>query len=760
MKTNFLASRLALALLAATCLPAFAGTAPAAARDVATPDAAAMWADYLAHGDYEKSGDLGVFDEVDYDGRSVDADKCRAQAAQVREVVAVLPVSIAARRLAFLCAEATGDEATAERELAVLAALSRYALKQAGDPAVAAPIRVMIPADVYSLIYSSGMVPGSDYYPYLTPLRFFPHVVAAVDEKTGNERHLAFDYVDPSFQMLSGKYPYPITRTWLANAFVRGAAEADLLAAVDLAALQAGRLAGPADRVAKLRGAAARGGLQSAEGWLLMCATRKTEHCSESLPDSLLSLAESKEALPMVLLAYAYIDGVGVTADPKAGWALLDAADRRWSDAGALVKFASLWISVHDHGRFPPEFQKRLDAAAERGVRAARRVQVRQHLDTGMSQADIDFLSAPEENALGRGYAVLARHYFTGPTKDEAKAWEWTRKAAQAGDPEAQGELAVALYGGHRPGIARDVAQALALAKLGAHGGSRSAALVMGMESAQQGDYAASEGWMLAPAADGDTTALLGLAELYSEERPGVTEKLPRAIEILEELAGTTEAGPRARRQLAQLAKEGRGMPKDLARARQWVLADAEANDKDAQLFLAGTYLMPDEGKPDETQGLRWLQRAIDNGSDMAVVQYASWLYYDRNTAQSRSQAVAMLDKAATAGNSGAINNYAWILCTSPLPEQYDPKRGMALIGKLGSFDRARPGPTDTLAACHAANGDFATAVKLQEVAARQLRAAEAPEDAAKRGNRTAGYERRLALYKAGKRYQEFERNQ
>ena len=183
--------------------------------------------------------------------------------------------------------------------------------------------------------------------------------------------------------------------------------------------------------------------------------------------------------------------------------------------------------------------------------------------------------------------------------------------------------------------------------------------------------------WFRLAAGQGYAQAQTNLGLMYARGQ-GVPQDDREAAKWLRQAADQGRAV--AQVNLALMLMNGRGMPRNLERARQWVMADAQAGDKDAQLFLAGTYLEPGVGKVDEEQGLLWLQRAIDNGSELAVTRYASWLYYERNTAQSRSQAVAMLDKASSAGNSYAINNYAWILCTSPLPEQYDAKRGLALI--------------------------------------------------------------------------------
>jgi hypothetical protein len=70
------------------------------------------------------------------------------------------------------------------------------------------------------------------------------------------------------------------------------------------------------------------------------------------------------------------------------------------------------------------------------------------------------------------------------------------------------------------------------------------------------------------------------------------------------------------------------------------------------------------------------------------------------------------------------------------------------------------PGWLDTVAACYAATGDFKRAVELQTRAARELAAFDTPAEAEKRKGKPAGHQKRLGLYKEGKRYEEFEHNQ
>ncbi len=513
------------------------------------------------------------------------------------------------------------------------------------------------------------------------------------------------------------------------------------------------------DKLAKVRGAALSGGIQSGRVWLELCAgANAPKDCGAGLVDALLEQAEAKRARSMVLLAFAYADGVGVKADPVAALALLDAAERRW-EGGAFSEFADLWISVHGDARPPAALRQRLEAA-QAGA-ATRRVRLQRELEAKQphfADADIAFLADPSQNGRGFGYGLLVDYYAKLDNQDEA--WKWTVKAAEAGNATAQGWLASALLLGDQKQVPKDRAKGREMAKQAAHGGDAWAGRWLSDESVRKGDYLAAEGWLLNPADAGDIAAIMQLAELYADERPGISGDMKRAIELYRMLANLGEHGAPARRALAALALQGIGLPKDPVQALDWLKPDAERGDASSQLMLAGHYLKGDFGTPDETEGARWMQRAIKAGYEDAVTAYGDWLYYEKNTSQSRAQALEILARADAEGNEGASNNFAWVLCTSPLKEVYDPKRGLEVSQRLGDVDSLDPGTLDTVAACYAANGDFARAVELQTRAADEMNAYDTPREAKERNGEEPGYMRRLGLYKAGKRYEEFERNQ
>jgi TPR repeat protein len=729
------------------------GSPLAQVRDA--PDAARIWEQFLRTADVDKAYDaLDILDKVGYEVASVDAAKCKENGDAMRAAVAAAPASMAIRRASFLCADALNDAATAEREMAVLAALSQHAMKQAGSESLLSdPIRVMAPADAYALVESLGMTVRYEYYSQLRANRYFPFVIAAWDDEAKQERRLRFDYVDTAYTLSrNSEYAgYPILRTVMANAFIEGGVRSDLLAAVDAAAVRAAaNEAKPEDKVAKLRRSANAGGVQSAISWLVVCTVApKYAGCADGLVDALLPEAEDKNAIAMVLLAFAQHEGIGMKRDAAAAWALLDAAERI-APQEALNDFVSLWSVARSRVPLPAEAEQRLSRAA-RTVKAARlaAIQLKATGKVALDPADLAFLADPAVNRRGQGLAVLVDYYEARGQKQEQQ--DATVKAALAGATVAKARYAAALVSGSA-GIPRDVERGEGLFAEAAHEGNARAALYKAGRSFFAGNFVAAENWALASASAADVDAIMFLANLYTLDRPGVSGKIDRAVRIYDTLAAGGTEGASARRALAELALLGKGIPKDPAKAKQWLRDDAIAGDHESEAMLGYHYLKGDFGRIEESEGRQWLERAIAAGDERAFVEYGSWLFQAKDDPKSRAQALEIWARGEAAGYVSSANSRVWALCTSNHDDVFDPKRGLEMSKRLGDPDLMSPAVLDTVAACEAAAGDFKRAVALQERAATQLAALESGQKQESDG-KAPGYRQRLDLYRAGKAY-------
>jgi TPR repeat protein len=734
-----------------TARPAHAATAEQVAAD---PEG--VWSRFRAGAELEAAYDAyAVLDTVGSGPGAVDADLCREHAATLRDAVEAVPVSIALHRASLLCADALGDQAGAERETLALAALSKHALRDSGDSPWRRPILVLSPRDIYALLGLLGYEFSYEYYREWFPRRYFPLVVAAWDPEARIERHLSFDYIDAASAIdRSGEYVgYPYHRHALADAFIDGHAKSGESAAIDiLGAREAVEQDTQQARVARYRDAVAQGGMTSLVQWVQYCALAPFDGCDAGMVDTLLPQAERKHALPLALLAVLYARGMGVKRDQAKATALLDAADARWADSGASMLFATMQLVMEKDGISEAALQ-RLRASAGKGPGQGDLLRVLAEMARDLRRdlpADQHaVLTRPSNNGSGVGFATLAEyHDARGET---AKAVEARRRAAEHGNAAAQraeglrilqeaGDGARARW---RPWLVR-----------AAEGGDVPAMRILAAEEREAGRTREAVGWLLAGADQYDEAALLDYAEAIATGEEGLPATPEHAVRILESLADEGEVAVKARRVLARLALEGRGMARDPARARAWLIDDAGRGDADARMALFAFHLDSNSGRVDEAEAMRWADRATAGDAVGAKAIYGAWLV-GRSDAARRSRGLAMLRDAVRGANAGqragANNQLAWPLCVSRFDDVRDPAAGLAIALALDE-DALPPAALDTVAACHAANGNFAEALRLQQRAVDGL-----PRGADGKPTWGAGIVERLGLYKARKPYIERE---
>jgi len=723
---------------------------PSEADVVADP--ASAWSRFLAHAeDAAVHRAYLVIEQVDYDGDAVDPAACGEHAQSLRDAVIAAPVSIALHRVAMMCAEAVGDDEAAERSLQSLSSLSRFALSPGTDPVWSPPIRVLRPEDIYALLRARGLQPIYEYYLELRPHRHFPIVVASWDDEAKVERHLAFDFIDAWYTIdrKADFHGFPQLRNLLAEAWVNGQAERKVTVAVDLKALAAAAQSPtPETKLASLRPGAEAGGVQSLKAWMLVCFASPSASCADGLVDALLPLAEQRHAMAMTYLALAYAEGIGIGQDPAAAEALLKAANQRWPNA--TIEYVTM-LSFRNGGALPDSWKGRLAEMAE-GNRSAFALPIFQAMAAQgrpeFSRERIDRLSQPAFNADGTGYRLLA-NYHARREEPEAAA-EWTKRAALAGNAQSQADYGFALLGSHGR-TASDRETADEMLEAAAHGGDARAMRYMSLLAGRAGKWREAEIWLYPAVLAGDLDAALDLAGIGEWQLPGATATREQAIEIYRELADNDTA--EARRRLARMAIDGRGLPKDPKQAEAWLLKDAERGDQISAVLLGGGHLRGEFGEANESQGAKWMEQALAAGEKSAFADYGSWFYYYKDTAEARARAVELWRKGDEAGAEVATNNLAWAWCTSRHAEVLDPKRGFDLARKLAADPDQSAGFLDTVAACHAAVGDFKSAVDTQLDAIARLPKREdgAPDD-------QSGFADRLALYRAGKAYIELER--
>ncbi|HMB56171.1 MAG TPA: tetratricopeptide repeat protein [Arenimonas sp.] len=737
--------------LAVTTMNACAGEKVAAApADVQDATPAALWRDYLATAD--SAAVVKAYEVVfAVQGKGgVDVEKCRTHHQEFEDGLKVVPVGAGLWYNAYLCAKAEGDEARSDRYFKHFSALAAYAFAQASDDPQAPPIRVTHMVDVESLVAASGMNQLYSWYGTDDRGPYLPITVALWDAEAKTERHFRFDMLD-TFIKIGRKIPHrelPSARYYLMKSYLDQQAADKAIIGVDMIAMRAAAAEeSPQKQIEILRAAAKQGGINSLHLWLQVCVLSPFPECGDGLIDNLLPMAEARDALPMVYLAFAYSEGVGVKRDMDAAMALLDGADKQWSKGQATAEFARTYLQYHELP-FPASLQERL----LRAKAAGNPVPDRLWLGAKIHAKDYPALTADELKTLqdqaARGavsaMAMLA-DYYQFQDNDKPAILLWTKKAADAGSPVAEQDYGLMLIDGDV--VAKDAVLGEQWLQRAGNGGLRYSMRYVAFLRERANDWPGAEQWLLSGALYEDEDSLLELATLYLSKHPGISSGPERGVEIYRDMA--KYGSHKARRGLALLLVAGEHVDKDGAQAKSLLLKDAEAGDDDSQLQLGRGYLNGDFGAVDEGEGLRWLNKAIAAGNQNAADSLAFWHYYKDTKPDAHAQAAALWRGAVAKKNQNAYNNFAWVSCTSPDPAVFDAKEGLRIVELLGDVDKLVPGAADTVASCYAAAGQFERAAKLQQQIIDRAAKADAKDSS------LPGFRERLALYAAGKRYVE-----
>ena len=730
------------ARLAALALCLAPMLAPAAAP--AAPDMDAEWERFLAEADGEVVyPHYGLLSRLLDDGGELDPQACREAAGQLEQAMRDVPVGAAIHYYGYRCAEALGDAGAAEARLARFQAIARHALDQAPLPGdwAAAPMPVVGGRDALVILEALGLEHRSDVLSVGPRSGHLRWTLVAWDPQEKIERHLVFDYGRTAMQLERRITPpyYPQVADAYFDGLIESVANSGGVAAHDLLATRAaGSIADPAERVARLRPAAEQGGLHSSLRWLRTCREQPFDGCGEGLVDALLEGAEAGEALPTLVLAHAHAWGVGVERDEAAAMALLDKAEAILGGKGhGPVEYARLGFMLGE-SRLGPGLTERLRAVAD-ATPLADAMLAFEAIENGDGRIPAPLLErlrlgADKGSPLAAGLLAVEVHVHGS----DEEAVPLLARAAELGHPRAQLMYAWRLAEGD--GVAKDRDQAAKFWREAAMSGDVGAMLAMGWHATDLEAWPEAAEWYRAAAINGSLDGGVFLAETYLGGHEGLDDDRQRGIDILEELS-RREDGAAARRELANQLASGEWVAKDTARARKLLEGDAGKGDADSQFALGMALLSGQFGKSDPRGGERWLRRADEAGHVDALDALATWFFYDDpEDEKQRRKAYAIWEKAVGGEGEWSLNNYAWALCTASQDSLRDPARGLALALRMG--EDLPPARRDTLAACHAANGDYAQA------AAEQARALEEAGDAAE-----ADMRERLATYRAGRAY-------
>ena len=230
--------------------------------------------------------------------------------------------------------------------------------------------------------------------------------------------------------------------------------------------------------------------------------------------------------------------------------------------------------------------------------------------------------------------------------RDHTQAVVWYAKAAEQGHAGAQFRLANAYESGW--GVSPDLERALALYKQAGEQGHLNAQLALGLlySLADMDDPAQSAYWYRKAAEQGDASAQGELGGMLAHGR-GVRQDYVEAVEWLRK--ASDQGDQYATHSLGQLYENGQGVAVDLAKAAELYRRAAQRGN-DQAMFDVGRMLLTGFGaQADVQEGAKWLELAAGRGNVQAQFLLGSAYYQGEGIPKDSAQAAKWLQKVAEA---------------------------------------------------------------------------------------------------------------
>jgi len=292
---------------------------------------------------------------------------------------------------------------------------------------------------------------------------------------------------------------------------------------------------------------------------------------------------------------------------------------------------------------------------------------------------------AADGGSIGAQHSLGNMHASgQGVPQNDVEAVKWYRKAAESGDESAQFDLGW-MYANAR-GVAKDEAEAVR--------------------------------WYRKAAERHLSQALIELAQIYVEGR-GVPKDESEALKWIAVATKDAENGDAyAAERLGWWYANGPARLQNETEALKWFRKAADQGFAEAQANLARMYAAGKGVAKDETEAVKWYRKAAEQGLGLAQVNLGGMYAAGRGVAKDLAEAVKWVRKAGEQRDSEALNQAAWALATSPVPELRDGTNAVKLAEKaVAATSRTIPNYLDTLAAAYAETGQFDKAVEIQKEA-------------------------------------------
>lgn len=302
-----------------------------------------------------------------------------------------------------------------------------------------------------------------------------------------------------------------------------------------------------------------------------------------------------------------------------------------------------------------------------------------------------------------------------GVDPDPTLAAAFFEQAARTEHPPAYLNLGIAYL--HGRGVPKDLQAAREWLGKAADAGLGIAMLNLGQSyrapfaEPPQPDLARSWYEQAADAGESDALAYLGfMAE--NGELEGADDTRSAGAYFSDAAAAGSAV---AQAKLAHMYLTGTGVEADPQRAHDLFQQAADKGHPTGFLGLAYLYESGTVVEADPDQAMHWYQRAAEAGMVDAQLRLAYEALREGGEA-GQTRAGSWLARAAALDHPKALNDYAWLLATSPFDTVRNGPQAVTLA--LQAVDRNRsPSYLDTLAAAYAEAGRFDKAISIQREA-------------------------------------------
>lgn len=735
-------------------------SAPAAADASAPPaifgvpgavEPAALWQDFLDHGSAETIAAMfEIIERIEGEAGEPSAETCTAEAANLRDLTARLPVSIALWHLAYECAELQADDTQADAALDAVAALSRHALglnpsAYSGAP----PIRVVSEADATVMIEAMGLDLAYAYFDPLGDGRFLRLHIGATDPSDRSERQFQFDFIDVWMRLQRDEpnSEFPAFRSSLIQSYLSQSAQA-YPGSIAEQALRVMEALGEDDDAAtrgQLVAAASQGNLLAGLSLAERCMQPNVRGCGSSAIDALLPLAEREFTPALLDLSIAYDLGKGIHANPSAAATLLKRVEARIGESEAVLSAGRRSLRLTDLTAISRPLRQRLGALARAGSTEAQNI-----LTTSKFSRSPMSLKSDEEAALladsSTWYMVLNQQAVSlgGFGRHPDRVLALHRAAAERGG--AEGVVGLARHMGRSEQLRQQESEFEAALKAAGHAGDPGSMVALAERLDARGEKRRALGWFVSAQQRGSLYGAMGVARAMARGETGSEEAPKKAIDLLRLLA-EAEFVP-ARLELAKLLTDGvQGVAPAPEEAARLLMSNVRRDHAPSIRELADAVLFERLPSPSGFKAEKALRDLAKDGDARAKYLLGMAIRGERTPQASAQEALQLLQEAADAGVMDARNDLAWISCTSRRTEYFEPARGLQVAQRMAMEPHLSASNKDTLAACHAANGEFDQAIALM----REVLAAEASYS----GEQRARYADRLQRFERGDIYRE-----